>query len=294
MAGRLFVVATPIGNLADISARAAEVLRTVPVVACEDTRRSRPLLVRLGATPRQVLALHDHNESAASAAVLGRLRQGEDVALVCDAGTPLVADPGFELLRLAFAERMDVTPIPGPSAVTAAVAASPIPVDRFRFEGFLPAKAAPRRKTLSGLLAADAATVFFEAPHRLRQTLGELAALGGQQRPLLLCRELTKAYEPIAFAPVAEHLDKLPPSPRGEFTGVLAPVPKRAAPSRSTEDAAASAEHAAENAAEAKAVLRALCAELPAAQAARLGARITGHRREELYALAVSLRGERE
>ncbi len=290
MAGRLFVVATPIGNLADISARAAEVLRTVPVVACEDTRRSRPLLVRLGATPRQVLALHDHNESTASAAVLGRLRQGEDVALVCDAGTPLVADPGFELLRLAFAERMDVTPIPGPSAVTAAVAASPIPVDRFRFEGFLPAKAAPRRRTLSGLLAADAATVFFEAPHRLRQTLEELVALGGQQRPLLLCRELTKAYETIAFAPVAEHLDRLPPSPRGEFTGVLAPAPKRTAPSGSTEDAAASAE----NAAEAKAVLRTLCAELPAAQAARLGARITGRRREELYALAVSLRGERE
>ena len=276
MAGRLFVVATPIGNLADISARAAEVLRTVPVVACEDTRRSGRLLTHLGATPQRLLALHDHNEGAASAAVLRRLRQGEDVALVCDAGTPLVADPGFELLRLAWAAGIAVAPIPGPSAVTAAVAASPIPVDRFRFEGFLPAKAAPRRKALTGLLAADAATVFFEAPHRLRHTLAELAALGGRERPLLLCRELTKAHETLAFAAVAEHLEQLPPAPRGEFVGVLGPAP--AAPAR--EDG--------------EEVLRILCAELPAAQAARLGARITGRRREELYALAVSLRREQE
>ena len=276
MAGRLFVVATPIGNLADISARAAEVLRTVPVVACEDTRRSRPLLAYLGATPRQLLALHDHNEGAASIVVLQRLRQGEDVALVCDAGTPLVADPGFELLRLAWAAGIAVAPIPGPSAVTAAVAASPIPVDRFRFEGFLPAKAAPRRKTLTGLLAADAATVFFEAPHRLRHTLAELAALGGQERPLLLCRELTKAYETIAFGSVAEHLEQLPPAPRGEFVGVLAPAP------------------AAPPAEDGEAVLRVLCAELPAAQAARLAAKITGRPREALYALAVSLRREQE
>ena len=282
MAGRLFVVATPIGNLADISARAAEVLCTVSVVACEDTRRSRPLLAHLGAVPRQVLALHDHNEGAASAAVLERLRQGEDAALVCDAGTPLVADPGFELLRMAFAERIGVTPIPGPCAVTAAVAASPIPVDRFRFEGFLPAKAAPRRRMLEGLLRMDVAAVFFEVPHRLRQTLAELAALGGGQRPLLLCRELTKAYETIAFAPVAEHLDELPAAPRGEFVCVLAPAPRCAAAhgTRAEDDGAA--------------VLRVLCAELPPAQAARLGARITGRGRKELYALAVSLRGEQE
>lgn len=280
MAGRLFVVATPIGNLADISARAAEVLRTVPVVACEDTRRSRPLLAHLGATPRQVLALHDHNEGAASAAVLERLRQGEDVALVCDAGTPLVADPGFELLRLAWAAGIAVAPIPGPCAVTAAVAASPIPVDRFRFEGFLPAKAVPRRRTLARLLAADVATVFFEAPHRLRQTLGALVALGGQERPLLLCRELTKAYETIAFASVAQHLEALPSPPRGEFVGVLAPAPEHSGAPGPGADGVA--------------VLRALCAELPAAQAARLGARITGRGREELYALAVSLRRERE
>lgn len=278
MAGRLFVVATPIGNLADLSARAATVLRTVPVVACEDTRRSGALLAHVGAAPRSVLALHDHNEAAASAAVLARLREGEDVALVCDAGTPLVADPGFPLLRSAWGAGIGVVPIPGPSAVTAAVAVSPIPVDSFRFDGFLPARAAQRRKVLAGALASEVAVVFFEAPHRLRQTLADLVALGAQARPLLVCRELTKTYETVAFATVGEHLEALPSPPRGEFTCILAPA-NGADGGRKGNDSA---------------VLRALCAELPPAQAARLAARITGQPRDELYARAVSMRREQE
>ena len=280
MPGQLFVVATPIGNLADISARAATVLRSVPVVACEDTRRSRPLLAHLGAAPRQLLALHDHNEAAASAAVIKVLQDGDDAALICDAGTPLLADPGFELLRLAWAEGLQVTPIPGPSAITAALAVSPIPVDRFRFEGFLPARPAARRRALAGLLALDVTAVFLEAPHRLRHTLADLAALGAATRQLLLCRELTKAYETISFATVAEHLEALPPTPRGEFVCVLAASRSNATAGETTPDGTA--------------VLRVLCAELPPAQAARLAARITGQRRDELYAAAVSLRPQQE
>lgn len=253
-------------------------LRTVPVVACEDTRRSATLLAHAGAAPRQVLALHDHNEAAASAAVLARLRAGEDVALLCDAGTPLVADPGFPLLRSAWRAGIGVTPIPGPSAVTAALAVSPIPVDRFHFEGFLPARPAQRRKALGRLVAADVAVVFFEAPHRLRQTLTDLAALGADARPLLVCRELTKIYETLAFATVRQHLDSLPASPRGEFACILG----------------AAANDGKNGQTDGGAVLRTLCAELPPAQAARLAARITGQPREELYPLAVALRGERE
>ena len=279
MAGRLFVVATPIGNLADLSARAATVLRTVPVVACEDTRRSGALLAHVGATPRLVLALHDHNEAAASAAVLARLREDEDVALVSDAGTPLVADPGFPLLRSAWGAGIDVVPIPGPSAVTAAVAVSPIPVDRFRFEGFLPARPAQRRKTLRRLLGSEVAVVFFETPHRLRQTLADLVALGARVRPLLVCRELTKTYETVALATVGEHLEALPVPPRGEFVCILG--------------AAESGPDGGEEA-DGGAVLRALGAELPPAQAARLAARITGQPRDQLYALAVSMRRQQE
>lgn len=279
MAGRLFVVATPIGNLADLSARAETILRTVPTVACEDTRRSGPLLAHIGAAPRSVLALHDHNEAEASAAVLARLREGEDVAVVCDAGTPLVADPGFPLLRSAWDAGIAVIPIPGPSAVTAAVAVSPIPVDRFRFEGFLPARPAQRRKALGNLLASEVAVVFFEAPHRLRHTLTDLAALGGRGRPLLVCRELTKTYETVAFATVGEHLEALPSPPRGEFVCILAAA---------TTDTGGDAET------DGTEVLQTLCAELPPAQAARLASRITGQPRDELYALAVSMRRQQE
>ena len=273
--GRLYVVATPIGNLSDITLRAVEILKSVPIVACEDTRRSRTLLAHVGASP-QLLTLHDHNETAASAGLVERLSLGEDAALICDAGTPLVCDPGFELVRLAWRSGIVVTPVPGASAVTAAIAASPIPVNRFRFEGFLPAKPARRREALARLLASDVAVVFFEAPHRLRDTLSDLVGLGGGSRRLLLGRELTKRYETMHCAKVVELLDTSTVLDRGEFVCILAPGAPASAP------------------AFAEAVVAVLAADLPAGQAARLAARITGRPRRELYQRALSLRAARE
>lgn len=271
-AGRLYIVATPIGNLADITARAVDVLSSVRVVACEDTRRSRVLLAAIGAAPRQLLSLHDRNEAQASERALGHLLSGEDVALISDAGTPLISDPGFQLVRLAWRHGVAVTPVPGPSAITAALAASPIAANRFRFEGFLPAKRAARRAALARMLRSDVPVVFFEAPHRLRAALAQLVDLGGDDRLLLLCRELTKRFETIRCASVAALLAGAEVMPKGEFVGVLAAAPPAAIAPR--EDA--------------KAVLRALAAELPAAQAARLAAKITGAPRAELYKLAAS------
>ena len=261
--GRLYVVATPIGNLQDVTIRAAEVLETTPVVACEDTRRSAKLLASIGVKPGVLLALHDHNEAEASARALGYLRTGRSVALVTDAGTPLICDPGFELVRKAWAAGIGVTPVPGVSAITAALAACPIPAERFRFEGFLPAKAAARRRALADLVGADVAVVFFEAPHRLRETLADLLALGAGERPLLIGRELTKRHETIDVATVAEHLERAG-SPRGEFCCVLAAAARRPA---SAVDV----------------VLEALASELPPGQAARLAARITGQSKAALY-----------
>ena len=275
--GQLYVVATPIGNLADITQRAGEVLAGVPLVACEDTRRSRLLLARLGASP-QLVALHAHNEAEGSARVLRHLLEGSDAALVSDAGTPLVSDPGFELVRSAWHRGVPVTPIPGASAITAALAASPIPAGRFRFEGFLPSRPAPRRETLRELLRSDVAVVFFEAPHRLRGTLEHVVALGGGERPLLLCRELTKKFETIRFGSAASFLHGATVLDRGEYVCVLA---------------AHEAERR-EQGATAEQVVRALADELPPGQAARLAAKITGQPRSELYALALSAQRRKE
>ena len=265
-------MATPIGNLADITQRAVNVLKSVPVVACEDTRRSRVMLAHIGATPGRVVALHDHNEAAMSAQIVDYLGSGQDVALITDAGTPTVSDPGFQLVRLAWEAGISVTPVPGPSAVTAAVAASPIPVNRFRFEGFLPARSAARREALQAILASDVAVIFFEAPHRLRESLSDLVDLGGGGRSLLLCRELTKLHETLTVGTVASLLDSPTVMDRGEFACVLAPASE---PEQSPPD---------------QAVVDILAAELPPGQAARLAAKITGAPRRSLYQRAI---GER-
>ena len=273
---RLYVVATPIGNLGDITQRAVNVLKSVPVVACEDTRRSRILLAHIGAKPPRLVSLHDHNEAVASARVIGLLVDGNDVALITDAGTPTVSDPGFELVRLAWESGIAVTAVPGPSAVTAALAASPIPIHRFRFEGFLPAKGTARRSALAAILACDVAVVFFEAPHRLRTTLSELADLGAGERSLFLGRELTKLHETLTIGTVAGLIESATVMDRGEFVCILSPAPKT--------DAATSEQ----------AVVDVLAEELPPGQVARLAAKITGASRRSLYKRAIAAPGSSE
>jgi len=269
---KLYIVATPIGNLQDITQRAVDVLKSVATVACEDTRRSRKLLSHLGAAPKRLMALHDHNEASATSAVLACLHAGEDVALIADAGTPLISDPGFELVRRAWQAGIAVIPVPGASAVAAAVAISPVAVSRFHFEGFLPARTAARREVLARLLASDVAVVFFEAPHRLRDTLEDLKDLNGGRRRVLICRELTKLHETITFGTIDELLAADTVLDRGEFVCILSPEPE-ATPHD-----------------EGQAIVDVLSAELPAAQAARLASKITGLPRRRLYARAVSKR----
>lgn len=267
---KLYIVATPIGNLQDITQRAVDVLKTVATVACEDTRRSRNLLSHIGAEPKRLLTLHDHNEASAATAILAYLEAGESVALITDAGTPLISDPGFELVRRAWQAGVAVVPVPGPSAVAAALAISPVGVSRFRFEGFLPARAAARREALAALLASDVAVVFFEAPHRLRSTLEDLKNLDGGERAVLICRELTKLHETTSFGTVNELLASDTVLDRGEFVCILSPRPQ------------ATPRH------DGDAVVDVLSDELPAAQAARLASKITGLPRRRLYSRAVS------
>ncbi|MGH8129581.1 MAG: 16S rRNA (cytidine(1402)-2'-O)-methyltransferase [Steroidobacteraceae bacterium] len=193
-AGVLYVVATPIGNMGDISARAREILASVSAVAAEDTRHSGLLLRELG-LKRPLVSLHEHNERARAAELVARLRAGDSIALVSDAGTPLVSDPGYQLLRAALDAGIVVTPLPGPCAAIAALSAAGLPNDRFCFEGFLPARAAARRRRLAELAVETRTLVLYEAPHRIADCLEDLAAACGQTRRACVARELTKHFE---------------------------------------------------------------------------------------------------
>ena len=193
-AGVLYVVATPIGNMGDISARAREILAAVSVVAAEDTRHSSQLLRGLG-LDRPLLSLHEHNERARAAELVSRLRAGESVALISDAGTPLISDPGYQLLRAVLAAGITVSPIPGPCAAIAALCAAGLPSERFCFEGFLPARAGARRKRLSELAGEPRTLVIYEAPHRIAVSLADIAAACGGTRHACIARELTKKFE---------------------------------------------------------------------------------------------------
>jgi 16S rRNA (cytidine1402-2'-O)-methyltransferase len=192
--GVLYVVATPIGNMGDISARAREILAAVSVVAAEDTRHSSRFLRGLG-LERPMLSLHEHNERARTTELVLRLRAGESVALISDAGTPLVSDPGYQLLRAALAAGIVISPIPGACAAIAALSAAGLPSDRFCFEGFLPARAAARRRRLAELAADPRTFVIYEAPHRIAASLADIAAACGGSRRACIARELTKKFE---------------------------------------------------------------------------------------------------
>jgi 16S rRNA (cytidine1402-2'-O)-methyltransferase len=218
--GTLFVVATPIGNLEDVTLRALRILREVAVIAAEDTRRTSRLLQHYSiSTP--TISLHEHNERSRTTALLDRLARGESVALVSDAGTPVVSDPGAGLVRAAHAAGVRVEPIPGPSAVLAAVSASGFGGEGFVFAGFPPARAEQRRAWLSELAHETRPLVLYEAPHRIRDTLDDLRRIFGD-RTVAIGRELTKAHEELVIGPISRHIADFK-EPRGEYTLVLGP-----------------------------------------------------------------------
>jgi len=267
--GCLWVVATPIGHREDLSARAIETLRTVAVIAAEDTRHSRPLLVHHGIdTP--LIALHEHNERDAVDAIVRRLASGDSVALISDAGTPLISDPGFRLVRAARAAGIRCIPVPGACAAIAALSVAGLPSDRFVFEGFLPPKAAARRSRLQEL-AGDARTViFYESSHRVAESLADMRDVFGATREAVLARELTKMFETVLGEPLAELAARVvadPDQQRGECVILVA----------------GRGEEADAKLAEGQRIFAILRDELPPAKAAKLAAAISGAPRKLLY-----------
>lgn len=266
---RLYVVATPIGNLEDITLRALEVLATVDVVAAEDTRRTRVLLARHG-IDKPLVILQEHNEEHSAPKLVERLLKGDSVALVSDAGTPLLSDPGFRLVQLAIGAGVEVVTIPGASSVTAALSICGLATDRFTFEGFLPARQVARRKRLSGLRNEDRTMVFFESSHRILESLVDLAAAFGDDRRIAVCREMTKKFETVLRGPVVEIIGRIESDPnqrKGEFVVVVSG-------SEADEDEKFTA---------ALGLARALQEYLPASQAARVAAKLHDVPRRELY-----------
>ena len=273
--GVLYVVATPIGNLSDLSPRAQEVLGSVDVIAAEDTRHTGALLKSVGIGARTLVALHEHNEQARAGELVQRLSEGLSVALVSDAGTPLISDPGFDLVRQAADRHIEIVVIPGPCAAIAALSIAGLPTDRFVFEGFLPAKTQARRERLHGLKQEPRTLIFYEAPHRLGEVLQDMSATLGAGRRALIARELTKLHESAYRGTLEELIAREQGDAnmsRGEIVIVVAGETVENAMPRDVER-----------------VLRVLLDELSPAQAAKLAARLTGARRGELYDLALQL-----
>jgi 16S rRNA (cytidine1402-2'-O)-methyltransferase len=271
--GVLYVVATPIGNREDISRRAIEILRSVDLIAAEDTRHSGPLLRQLGIeTP--LLAFHEHNEQRVLDKLIGRLLAGDSMALISDAGTPLISDPGFPLVRECHRRGLRVSPLPGASALVCALSAGGLPTDRFLFAGFPARNGAARREQLRGLAQEPGTLVFYESSHRVRACLADMAEVFGDARPAVLARELTKLHETIVNADVGalrRLLEADPLQRKGEFVILIAGAPSQQG----------------ELSPESVRILRILGEELPLKQAAALAARITGEKKNLLYRLAL-------
>jgi len=265
-----------------MTARAIDVLRAVALIAAEDTRHSAGLLRHFGiATP--CLAYHEHNERQQTEVLIERLRQGSAVALISDAGTPLLSDPGYHLVRAAHAAGIRVIPVPGASAALAALAASGLPTDRFAFEGFLPAKSAARRARLVMLQAESRTLLFYEAPHRLVATLEEMAEIFGGEREAVLARELTKIYETIRYDTV-EGLWRWVQGDLNQQKGECVLVVHGVAANADGEQASNDAQH----------LLEILLEELPLKQAVALAAKISGEKRNRLYQWAVDMKNKRQ
>ncbi|HXV11570.1 MAG TPA: 16S rRNA (cytidine(1402)-2'-O)-methyltransferase [Burkholderiales bacterium] len=268
-------MATPIGNLRDISLRALEVLKGADAIAAEDTRITRRLLAHYGIASR-LIAVHEHNERRAVTRVLGLLQTGKSVALACDAGTPAISDPGATLIAAVREAGYSVTPVPGPNAAVAALSAAGLQAPHFLFYGFLPAKAGERRRVLAALARLPYALVFYEAPHRVVECLRDLTAALGPARRVVIARELTKAFESIhtcALEEAAQWIEADSNRSRGEFVLIVEAAEARAEDPRPVHR-----------------TLEALLAELPLKQAVDLAVRITGGRRNELYRLALALK----
>jgi len=269
----LFVVATPIGNLGDISRRALEVLSSVNVVAAEDTRHTGKLLSEFSISSKLV-ALHDHNEDRSTASIIKMMEDGKSIAIVSDAGTPLISDPGYHLVNQCLSRGFDVVAVPGPSSVTAALSIAGMPTNRFSFEGFVPAKNVARKEFLSNLKFETRTQVFFESPHRINETLRAMKEIMGSKREISLCRELTKAFEQVVLGTVGEISERVAsgdiPS-RGEFVLVLR---------GSDEVLAVNADH----------LLQTLLGELSPSKAASVAAKVTDLSRADLYDRALALK----
>ena len=275
MKGQLYVVATPIGNLQDCSARAVQVLQTVDLIAAEDTRHSKRLLNHFGITTA-LISLHEHNEEQRTEQLLSKIIAGQSLALISDAGTPLVSDPGFRLVRKAREQNISVLAVPGPCSAIAALSIAGLATDRFAFEGFLPARKEMRRKRLQALQNSPYTLIFFLSSHRLQQSLTDMIEILGSQRQALLARELTKRFEQSHWATLAEISHWLSVDEqrlKGEFVLVVAgntePIDR--------DQETAKAQH----------LLAVLLEELPVKQAVKLATKLSSLSKNELYALAL-------
>jgi len=279
--GVLYVVATPIGNLSDMSRRAVEVLSSVDRIAAEDTRRTGRLLQHY-AIHTPMVALHEHNERELAPQLVQQMEQGQTLAMVSDAGTPLISDPGFRMVRLAREAGVPVVPVPGPSALVAALSASGLPTDHFVFEGFLPSRQTARKARLQALRSEQRTLIFYEASHRILDCLKDMLVGFGVERRAVLARELTKQFETIrdgTLQDLVRWISDDPNQQKGEFVVLV-------------EGEQAAEAHAVD--AEAERVLNALLDELPIKTAAKLAARITGVNKRALYDRALQIKSEND